>query len=128
MSEQGRQPDTLDVYGWVEIGTSDLDASERFYSAVFGWEFTPFGDDYRVATSRGRHVGGFYRWADPLPDGVRVYVTVADLEGTLERVMANGGMASTSRTEISPDRGWWADFRDPLGTLVGLTTTTPPVV
>jgi uncharacterized protein len=120
MSEQ---PDTLDLYGWVEIGTTDLDATERFYTAVFGWDFQPQGDDYRVATSRGRQVGGFYRWADPIKDGVRVYVTVADLEGTLERVVAQGGTVGTARTPIGPDQGWWADFRDPAGTLVGVITS-----
>jgi predicted enzyme related to lactoylglutathione lyase len=123
MSEQ---PDVLDVYGWVEIGAADLDAATGFYSAVFGWEFTPFGDDYAVATSRGRQVGGFYRWPSPIPDGVRVYVTVADMEGTLAKVTANGGSVEHARTAISPEMGWWADFRDPSGTLVGLTTTTPP--
>ena len=126
MSEQPAQPDILDLYGWVEIGTTDLDATERFYAAVFGWEFQQFGDGYRVATSRGRQVGGFYQWADPIPDGVRVYVTVADLEATLEKVTANGGTVGTARTPISPDQGWWADFRDPAGTLLGLTTMNPP--
>jgi predicted enzyme related to lactoylglutathione lyase len=123
MSEQSA--DTTDLYGWVEIGTSDLDASQRFYSAVFGWEFQEFGDAYRTATSRGRQVGGFYQWADPIPDGVRVYVTVSDLEAVLDKVTANGGTVNTARTEISPEMGWWADFRDPAGTLVGLTTMSP---
>ncbi len=122
MSEQ---PDTLDVYGWVEIGTTDLDATTGFYSAVFGWEIAPFGEGYSVAMSHGRQVGGFYRWAEPIPDGIRVYVTVADLEATLARVAGNGGTVEHERTPIAPDRGWWADFRDPAGTLVGITTTNP---
>ena len=126
MSEQPEQPDTLDLYGWVEIGTADLDATTAFYSAVFGWETQAFGDDYRIATSRGRQVGGFYRWADPVPDGVRVYVTVADMEGTLAKVTDAGGTVEHSRTPIGPDQGWWADFRDPAGTLVGITTMAPP--
>jgi len=123
MSEQ--PVDSTDLFTWVEIGTSDLDATERFYTAVFGWEFQPFGDEYRTATSRGRQVGGFYHWAEPIPDGIHVYVTVADLEAALEKVTANGGTVETSRTEISPEMGWWAAFRDPAGTLVGLTTMNP---
>ncbi len=123
MSEQ---PDTLDLFGWVEIGSTDLDASAAFYSAVFGWQVTPFADGYLVALSRGRQVGGFYRWAEPVPDGIRVYVTVVDLEGTLARVTAHGGTVLHERTEIGPDQGWWADFRDPAGTLLGVTTMAPP--
>ena len=123
MSEQPAGPDALDLYGWVEIGTADLDVTERFYTAVLGWEFQPNGDAYRVATSRGRQVGGFYQWAEPVKDGIRVYVTVADMEGTLERVVANGGTVSTARTPIGPQQGWWADFRDPAGTLVGVITS-----
>ena len=118
--------DDLDVFGWVEIGVADLDAAQAFYGAAFGWEFMPFGDGYVVATSRGRNVGGLYTWATPVPDGVRVYVKVADLEGTLDKVRAAGGTVERERTRIGETAGWWADVRDPAGTLLGVLTENPP--
>ncbi|MBU4337044.1 MAG: hypothetical protein KJ548_10765, partial [Actinobacteria bacterium] len=92
---------------------------------VFGWQIEPFGDDYRIATSRGRQVAGLYRWQVPLPDGVRVYVSVADLEATLARVEAAGGKVEHARTAIAPEMGWWADLRDVDGSLIGITTANP---
>ena len=123
MSEQTGA--ALGTYTWVEFGVPDLEAASRFYSAVFGWKLESFAEGYAVATIGGRNIGGFYQQADPVPDGVRVYVEVADLEGTLETVVAEGGTAGTGRTPVTPDKQWWADFRDPFGTLVGILTSNP---
>jgi predicted enzyme related to lactoylglutathione lyase len=117
--------DDLGRFGWVEIGVPDLDRAREFYAAVFGWTFLDFADGYVVATLGGRNVAGLYRWAERVPDGIRVYVTVADLEATLERVVAAGGTVERPRSAIGPDQGWWADLRDPFGTLVALLTTNP---
>ena len=46
-------PNTL---AWFEVATDDPDTATSFYTALFGWTFTPFADpdeagvDYRVAT------------------------------------------------------------------------------
>lgn len=117
--------DTLGRFGWTELGVRDLDRAAAFLTAVFGWEVAPFGPDYYVASLDGDQVAGLYRWPDPVPDGVRVYVSVADLEATLATVQAAGGTVEHTRTEIAPERGWWADFRDPDGTLLGLMTDRP---
>ncbi|MBU4215552.1 MAG: VOC family protein [Actinobacteria bacterium] len=118
-------PDTLDTFTWTEIGVGDLDRAATFYGSVFGWQIEPFGDDYRIATCRGQQVAGLYRWQVPLPDGVRVYVSVADLEAALTRVERAGGTVEHGRTVIAPEMGWWADFRDVDGTLIGMTTANP---
>ncbi len=117
--------DRLGTFTWTEIGVGDLDRATAFYAAVFGWQVEPFGEDYRIASAHGRQVAGLYRWQVPLPDGVRVYVQVADLEATLARVEAAGGTVERARTAIAPEMGWWADFRDIDGTLLGLTTDQP---
>ena len=59
MSEQ--PVDSTDLFTWVEIGTADLDASERFYTAVFGGSSSssatstapprPAGDRWAASTS-----------------------------------------------------------------------------
>lgn len=117
--------ETLNRFGWTEIGVSDLDRAAQFYSTVFGWQVEPFGEDYRVATLGGEQVAGLYRWQVPLPDGVRVYVAVSDLEATLATIEQHGGKVEHQRTPIAPEMGWWADFRDPDGSLLGLMSDQP---
>ena len=124
MSEQ-TPTDDLDTFSWVEFGVPDLDAAQRFYGAVFGWEFEAFAEGYVVATSRGRQVCGLYAWTSPAADGVRAYVKVADLERTLERAVAAGGTVERERSAIGEGQGWWADVRDPAGLLVPIITSNP---
>jgi uncharacterized protein len=51
-AEQDRRID------YVEFGAIDIEASKRFYSAVFGWQFTDYGLDY-TSFYDGRLAGGF---------------------------------------------------------------------
>jgi hypothetical protein len=121
----GDDDTTLGRFGWIELGVRDLDRAATFYAAVFGWQIAPFGPDYLVASLGGTQVAGLYLWPDPVPDGIRAYVAVADLEATLARVEAAGGTVEHTRTLIAPEMGWWADVRDPDGTLLGLMTDQP---
>jgi len=44
---------------YVEFPAKDLPATERFFSAVFGWTFEQFGPEYIAFTNQGLD-GGFY--------------------------------------------------------------------
>jgi uncharacterized protein len=114
---------------WWEIQVPELDKAQEFYSAVFGWTFEPFGDDFVIAkTSDGAMVGGLVRSAaDVSPAGrhVRIYFAVQDLEGTLRTAEANGGEVVDTRTLISEEYGWSATFADPTGIKLGLVTDQP---
>ena len=55
-----------------------------------------------------------------------MYVKVADLEGTLEKVRAAGSSVEHERTRIGETAGWWADVRDPAGMLLGVLTENAP--
>ena len=113
---------------WWEIPVPDLDDAMRFYGAVFGWTFQPFGEDYFAATGPdGAMLGGIFKVPpDELANGVRITFSTDDLEGALERVAAAGGTVVTPRSEIGGDMGWWAAITDPAGRWIGLSTTTPP--
>ena len=39
-TEQNRRID------YVEFAATNIEATKRFYTAVFGWEFTDYGPDY----------------------------------------------------------------------------------
>lgn len=45
---------------YLEIPARDIEASKRFFAAVFGWQFQDFGPDYCAFQNAGLK-GGFYR-------------------------------------------------------------------
>lgn len=128
---------------WIEIPAPDLDAAVRFYTEVFGWKTERYSDDFVVFTS-GTLRGGFSRaassWAahtetgSPAggPDspahravnrtghGVKISITVADIEKTLRSIAARGGRVVRAKYEIGPGLGVSAMFRDPNGNVADL--------
>ncbi len=42
---------------YIEFLTTNIDETKRFYSEVFGWEFTDYGPDY-TSFNDGRLRGG----------------------------------------------------------------------
>ncbi len=128
MTETPQEP--LNTVKWWELPVSDIAAAQTFYSAVFGWTYTSFGDDdsYAGITYDGQLIGGLYR-ADDVVGGdptVRTYINVGDLEATFAAAEAAGGSVRTPRTEIGGDMGWWAELSDPDGRWIGLCTSSPP--
>lgn len=45
---------------YLEMPAKDLPATKRFYTAVFGWAFEDFGNEYTVIQQAGLS-GGFYQ-------------------------------------------------------------------
>lgn len=112
---------------WWEIPVPDLDDARRFYGEVFGWTFQPFGEDYFVAVGPDDEMlGGIFLASEgQLGNGVRITFETDDLEGALDRVTAAGGAVATPRSEIGGDMGWYGDFTDPAGRLIGFSTDRP---
>ena len=53
---------------YVEIPATDLKKTRDFFSALFGWSFQEWGDEY-MSFSDGRLDGGFRFSAEPAPSG-----------------------------------------------------------
>ncbi len=110
----------------VEIPSRDLERALAFYAAVFevdleisevdGQRMVFFPQDDESAAALAITEGDDYR---PSGEGIRVFVTVADLEGVLARAVAAGGEVAS---EIEAVEGWarYAAIRDREGTVVGL--------
>jgi predicted enzyme related to lactoylglutathione lyase len=113
----------------VEIPTQDPEASNQFYSELFGWthKFFPELDYHRFYTDEGP--GGGYVGLDSVfakeagheSHQVRISVLTDDIEGTLAKAEKLGAKTVKPRTEI-PDMGWYAIFADPEGNYIGLFT------
>lgn len=78
---------------YVEIASHDLVAVKAFFTELFGWVFTDYGEDY-VAFDDGRLNGGFYRVDKdkPLIQGAALIVFYsAELDATKQCVEKLGG-------------------------------------
>lgn len=119
---------------WWEIETAEPEAFQRFHGALWGWSFEPafadtaLGADYWIIRHAGRGIGGLQRAAASAPRpavGTRVYLEVEDLETTLGRAVALGGVVERTRLALGGDDRWFAIIRDPTGVSLGLWTAHP---
>ncbi len=104
---------------YVEIPSTDIDQSARFYETVFGWNTRRRGDG-ALAFDDGVEVSG--TWVTgrrPQSDGtLLVYIMVDDLESACDKVVAAGGeIVERSKPDA---REKFARFRDPAGNVLGL--------
>jgi len=86
---------------------------QRFYADVFDWKLAASGD---VATTVTPPLMGTI--AQGAPETI-VYVGVADVTATLQKVVARGGTIRYPRFEV-PGRVILGVFKDPAGNSVGL--------
>ncbi|MGB8887953.1 MAG: VOC family protein [Candidatus Korobacteraceae bacterium] len=81
---------------YIEFPATDIEATKRFYSQVFGWKFQDYGPDY-TSFHDGRLAGGFNTGAEPAGDGGAktrgplVVIYASSLEETYAKVTAAGG-------------------------------------
>jgi predicted enzyme related to lactoylglutathione lyase len=99
---------------YVEIPVTDLNKAKEFFSALFGWSFESWGDDY-MSFNDGRFDGGFRRSAEPAPStGVLLIFFSTDLERDLHRVQELGATISEPIFPFPGGRRF--HFVDPTGT------------
>jgi predicted enzyme related to lactoylglutathione lyase len=108
---------------YLHIPARDAAASAAFYRGVFGWKL--HGDPDRPSFSDGTgHVIG--RWvtdqAATGTDGLRAYIYVADVDGTLAAVTSRGGQVVTPPYPEGTLRV--ALFADPAGNVLGIWQET----
>ena len=78
---------------YVEFPAKDLDKAKSFFSAVFNWSFTDYGDEYTAFENEGLD-GGFFKSDQTVStkNGSALVVFFSDeLEKTLAKIEAAGG-------------------------------------
>ncbi|MGW8066077.1 VOC family protein [Streptomyces ziwulingensis] len=109
---------------WAELGTTDLEAAERFYTAVFGWR--PEADSrrgpggYTIARLDGAAVAGLaplYEQAQPV--AWNVSFAVHDADAAVRQVTAAGGTVVRSPADVF-DAGRSVVAADPTGAVFQL--------
>src|SRR5688572_31985200 len=106
----------------VEIPTADFSRAVAFYQAILGVSIEeivmdgvqmglfPSGEEtVNVALVKGND-------SKPAMDGTIVYLNTGDdLQIILDKIEPNGGKVIVPKTEISPEMGFFAMFRDTEG-------------
>ena len=97
---------------YIEFSTTDLKASKAFCNAVFGWDFTDFGDAY--ASFKDAHLrGGFAQVETEVGGGPLVVLYAKDLAPVQESVQSNGGTITVEVFEFPGGKRF--HFKEPGG-------------
>ncbi len=105
-AEQDRRVD------YIEFLTTNVEETKKFYSDVFGWEFTDYGPDYTSFTD-GRLAGGFSVAPEVHAGGPLVVLYSTNLAGIETRVSESGGQIVQEIFEFPGGRRF--HFTDPSG-------------
>ena len=110
---------------WVDLATPDLEAAEKFYGSLFGWEIPELPNSaemggYRRAKLNGRDVAG----AMPLmqegqPPAWSTYISVDDADVISRAIQENGGTMIAEPMAVA-SYGRLAIFTDPEGAFFGI--------
>jgi uncharacterized protein len=112
---------------WSELMTSDPAAASAFYGALFGWkmEVNQMGmGPYHLAKVGETSVAGvmgFPPGAQGMPPSWGCYVTVDNVDQTLERCTGLGGKVLMPPMQV-PGVGRMAVIQDPQGATLNVIT------
>jgi predicted enzyme related to lactoylglutathione lyase len=104
---------------WVDLSSSDPEASRTFYSQLLGWDIQvnpdPQYGGYSMATDAGVGVAGIGPKMDPnAPMAWSLYIGSDDVAALAQKVTDNGGKVVAAPFDVG-DQGKMAVFQDPSG-------------
>jgi predicted enzyme related to lactoylglutathione lyase len=107
---------------YIELPSTDLEATKTFYGGAFGWTFQAWGDTY-LSFSGAEIKGGFELDSPkrkPSTDGALVILYSDDLEASVKAVTAAGGGISVPPFDFPGGRRF--HFHDPSGNELAIWT------
>ncbi len=122
MPERSSYPDGEPC--WADVTTPDLEAAQRFYNAVFGWEYQNSGPEfgnYSMCLKDGRPVAGLTPpppGAEGAPPMWNMYLASSDVDETARRIERGGGKIMMAPMDI-PGSGRMVYAFDPTGAVFG---------
>jgi predicted enzyme related to lactoylglutathione lyase len=108
---------------WVDLASSDPEASREFYSRLLGWQVEvnpdPQYGGYALAKVEGHDVAGIGPKMMPeAPTAWLVYIGTTDADGLAKKVQSAGGTVIAPPMQVG-DQGRMAVFQDPSGAFIG---------
>ena len=111
---------------WVDLSTTDADASKSFYSRLLGWTAidNPAGEGmvYSMMQKDGKNVCGLYEMGpgmEGIPTHWSSYISVPDVDAAVEKVTAAGGSLIMGPGDVF-EAGRMAFAADPTGAVFGM--------
>jgi predicted enzyme related to lactoylglutathione lyase len=114
-------------YNHIEIPYDDEERAKRFYSGVFGWQFSQMAgfDGYDLYTAGpGGLGGGLGKRGEGAGTTIRNYILVDSLDDAVKKVVELGGTITEQKAEI-PGMGWFAVATDSEGNPISLYEALP---
>lgn len=108
-----------DLYHFEWVCT-DLETTRKFFEKLFGWEFTPWADNYMLFQTPSGHSGALSQ-VDEVEPSIHplLYFEVAELEPYKEKVQKLGGEVVSDVQDV-PELGSFAILADPDGSFFGV--------
>lgn len=112
---------TTGKIGWVELYASDGSKLADFYEQAFGWKIQkdPNMPEYVMFSDTSGDIAGGFASQVAKANG-QMYLLTDNIEQSLDAVKAAGGKTVKERTPITDEVGFWAQFEDPAGNVMGL--------
>jgi hypothetical protein len=119
----------------MDLTVPNAEVLQAFYQAVVGWRMEPvamgeYADFNMLAPNDGHPVAGICHArgmnAD-LPAQWLMYITVADLETSIQQCVALGGKVLVGQRGV-PGHGQFCVIQDPAGAVAALFMPTPSSV
>lgn len=107
---------------WIELTSSDPEASRKFYGDLFGWQIDVSPDPqyggYAIAKIGEGDVAGIGPTQSPeTPTNWGLYIGTPDVDNLAKKIEAAGGHVIAQPFEVG-DQGRMAVFQDPTGAYI----------
>ena len=109
----------------VVVSAKDLATAGAFYAKLFGWQVQPFSAELAGVVTPGGPTAALRANVPAGFPGMVPYVAARDVAAMLKRVVAAGGTIERAPFSV-PGVGKLARFKDPTGTIYGLTDALVP--
>ena len=97
---------------YLELPSTDVAASKKFYGSLFGWTFQDWGPDYAAFSNAGLE-GGFNGEAESRTKAPLIVLLTDDLEAMAARIEPAGGTITLPIFSFPGGRRF--HFTDPAG-------------
>jgi predicted enzyme related to lactoylglutathione lyase len=107
---------------YIEFASTSIEATKKFYSTAFGWNFVDYGPDYvSFAAASAGIDGGFYRVPaapEPAKTAPLVVLYSRDLKATEAAIQSAGGSIVVPTFEFPGGRRF--HFSDGAGNILAV--------
>lgn len=118
---------TMGTPCWVDLTSTDLEATKGFYTALFGWSFEDMGEEfghYNLISVGDDVVGGSMQYdaefMGPEPNNAwSPYFATKDVAASGKKAEELGGKVTFQPMQVG-DQGWNSELLDPGGVPFGL--------